>query len=408
MGRDMVSRALWASVLCLHAAGAAAQGQALTLAEVLARARDQAPLVVSARLAVEETRGRVVGASVRSQINPDFDVYGGRRTSPGGNYTDFQLGIGQAFEPPSRRADRLAGANAAVAQGTATVDEVTRQVLRDAATAFFRVVYANERIALLDAAQRLATNVYTIADRRFRAGDIAVLDVNIARAALARVRADREAAEATKAIALSELRQVVRLDGDLTVTGSLVPPPTPVDLAAALQSAQLRPELRTLEAATQEAEADLRYGLSLAKPQFGVAARYSQEGADRILLGGLTVTLPVFAKGQEQQAVATARAVRLRTELEAARVRVQTEVKAAFDAYERRRSALRILETDGTPSLDENEQLTTRSFDVGQIGLPDLLLIRREILDTRFQYLDALLEAALARIDLDARAAMLR
>jgi outer membrane protein TolC len=52
--------------------------------------------------------------------------------------------------------------------------------------------------------------------------------------------------------------------------------------------------------------------------------------------------------------------------------------------------------------------LTTRSFEVGQLGLPELLLIRREILDTRFQYLDALLEAALARIDLDASAGVLR
>jgi cobalt-zinc-cadmium efflux system outer membrane protein len=67
-----------------------------------------------------------------------------------------------------------------------------------------------------------------------------------------------------------------------------------------------------------------------------------------------------------------------------------------------------VLETDAIPGLDENEQLTTRSFDVGQIGLPDLLLIRREILDTRFQYLDALLEAALARIDLDTSAGVLR
>jgi len=45
---------------------------------------------------------------------------------------------------------------------------------------------------------------------------------------------------------------------------------------------------------------------------------------------------------------------------------------------------------------------------VGQLGLPDLLLIRREILVTRFQYLDTLLEAALARVDLDASAALLR
>jgi outer membrane protein TolC len=49
-----------------------------------------------------------------------------------------------------------------------------------------------------------------------------------------------------------------------------------------------------------------------------------------------------------------------------------------------------------------------RSFEVGQIGLPDLLLIRRELLDTRAQYLTTLLEAALARVEIDAAAAVLR
>ena len=42
-----------------------------------------------------------------------------------------------------------------------------------------------------------------------------------------------------------------------------------------------------------------------------------------------------------------------------------------------------------------------RSFVVGQLGLPELLSIRREMLDTRFQYLVAVLEAALGRIELD-------
>ena len=67
-----------------------------------------------------------------------------------------------------------------------------------------------------------------------------------------------------------------------------------------------------------------------------------------------------------------------------------------------------MLETDAVPGIDENERLSDRSFEVGQIGLPELLVIRREILDTRMQYLDALLEAALARTDLDASAGMLR
>jgi cobalt-zinc-cadmium efflux system outer membrane protein len=89
-------------------------------------------------------------------------------------------------------------------------------------------------------------------------------------------------------------------------------------------------------------------------------------------------------------------------------MRIAAEVRASFDAFERRLAAVNVLEADVIPGLDENEQLTTRSFDVGQIGLPDLLLIRREILETRLQYLDALLEAALARTDLDASSGILR
>jgi outer membrane protein, heavy metal efflux system len=122
----------------------------------------------------------------------------------------------------------------------------------------------------------------------------------------------------------------------------------------------------------------------------------------------MTVTLPMFSKGQEQRAVSAARASRLRTELAAAQARVQQEVRSAFDAYNRRLAAVRVLETDAIAGMDENEQLTARSYEVGQLGLPELLLIRREILDTRFQYLDALLEAALARTNLDASVAILR
>ena len=136
--------------------------------------------------------------------------------------------------------------------------------------------------------------------------------------------------------------------------------------------------------------------------------RYSREEGDHIVLGGMKVTLPMFSKGQEQRAVGSARAARLRTELEATRARIQVEVRTAHEAYNRSLAAVRALEAEAIPGLDENEKLTTRSFEVGQLGLPELLLIRREILDTRSQYLGALLEAALARVDVDASAAILR
>jgi cobalt-zinc-cadmium efflux system outer membrane protein len=249
--------------------------------------------------------------------------------------------------------------------------------------------------------------VYSAADRRFKAGDIAVLDVNIARASMARVRADREAAEAAKALALGDLKQLLRIEEDVSVAGELTTG-ADVQLPALLQTAAQRPELRALEAGVQEAEAEVRLGRAFARPDYGVGVRYAREEGDQIVRGGLTVTLPIFSKGQELRAVGAARAARLRADLDAARARVQLEVRSAFEAYSRRLAAVRVLETEAIPGLDENETLTARSFEVGQIGLPELLLIRREILETRSQYLTALMEAALARIDLDASAAILR
>jgi outer membrane protein, heavy metal efflux system len=397
------------AAICVQASVADAQtpGRTMTFAEVLARAREQAPQIVSARLAVEETRGRLLGASLRLQTNPELEASVGNREGPDSRFTDFEIGVGQSFEPRSRRAARIAGANAAIAQSSANVDETTREVLRFAAGAYFRALHAQERIRLLEATQELAANVHSVADRRFKAGDIAVLDVNIARASLARVRAEREAAEAVRALAVGDLRQLLRIDGDIRVQGELSAGNEP-DLAALLEAVAKRPELRALEAGVQEAEAEARLGRSFARPEYGLGVRYSREEGDQIVLGGVTVTLPVFSKGPELQAVGSARAARLRAELDAARTRIQLEVRSAFEAYSRRIAAIRVLEADAIPGLDENETLTTRSFEVGQLGLLELLLIRREILDTRSQYLDALLEAALARIDLDASAGVLR
>jgi outer membrane protein TolC len=123
----------------------------MTLAEVLARAREQAPQIVSAKLAVEETRARLRGASLRFQTNPELEASLGNREGPNSRFTDFEVGLGQSFEPRARRSARIAGANAAIAQSAANVDETTREVLRLAAGAYFRALHAQERLRVLGA-----------------------------------------------------------------------------------------------------------------------------------------------------------------------------------------------------------------------------------------------------------------
>ena len=378
----------------------------LTLTDVLTTARERAPKIVSARLGLAEARGRVSGASVRLTSNPEVDIAAGDRRGDTRS-TDLDVGVSQRFEAPGLRDARIAGANARLEEATANADETTRAVIRDAARAFYQAVFAAERIRLFTTAETLARSVFDAADRRYGAGDIPVLDVNLARASLARARAERQGAEAEQAAALGALKAMLQLPGPIALEGSLAPGQPP-DGAALTRSAAERPELRALEAAVRDAESDVAMAQSMARPEFGLGVRYQREEGSRIVLGGVTITLPVYSKGQELLAVGTARASRLRSELEASRARIGIELETALAAFHMRVAAVRVLEVDALPNLDENDALTARSFEVGQIGLPDLLLIRRELLDTRAQYLSALLEAALARVEIDAIAAVLR
>ena len=378
----------------------------MTLAEALARAREQAPAIVSARLAIEESRGRLAGTT-HLPLNPEVDFGFGTRQGNGSRSSDVDLGYGQMFEPGRRRDARRAMAAAGLDQRVADLDEVTRVTLRETALAFLRVIFLAEQIRLLERSAELAASVSQIADRRFRAGDIAILDVNIARAALARSKAERLGTMGERAMAMGQLQQLLQLEGDLEIRGDLASAGEP-QLSPLLTTASDLPELRALNAAITEAEAEGQFGQSLRRPDYGFTARYQREEGDQILLGGLTVTLPMFSKGQEPIAVGAARAARLKAALTAALVRIRIDVRSAFEAYQDRSAAVRSLERDALPGLDENERLATRSFEVGQLGLAELLLIRREVLDTRFQYLRASWEAALARVEVDARAGVLR
>jgi cobalt-zinc-cadmium efflux system outer membrane protein len=379
----------------------------LGLPEVLARAREQAPRIVTARLAVAEARGRSIGAAQRSQSNPEADIAFGSRRGDATRWTDAQFGVAHTLEASGRRPARLAAATAAVDQGTAAVETTAREVLLDASLLFYQAIYAAERIRLLTSSVELARSVAEVADRRFQAGDLAVLDVHLARGALARTEAARAAAEAEEVSALGDLRALLRLDGPLTVRGTLtdLSPPDPVALATTVDG---RPELRVLEAGIREAEADLALAKTYAKPDYGLGLRYEHEGPDHIVVGGLTVSIPLFSRGQASGATAAARGARLRAELDAERARGRIELHAALDVYARLRAAAQTLETGALSSLEDAEALTSRSFDVGQIGLPDVLLIRRELLDTRVQYLSAQLEVARSRVLVDAAAGALR
>jgi len=399
-----MNRIIVVTGLVLSALTTAAQTQpvVLTYADALERARSAAPAVVAARMRIEEARGRVIGASLPFSTNPTLGVEGGRR-SGAASTADYGVELAQELDLPARRRARIDAARAIVAQETQRAMESERQVLRDVATTYLRALEARERADAATNGKRLADEALHIAGRRYAAGDVAQLDVNLARTAVARAEAETRVAAATLTGRETQLQVLLGITAPLTIGGSLRDALTlPADDLPA--RAAERSDVRALEAEIAEAEAEQRLAGTLRWPDFGLRASYTREGDERVVLGGVGLSLPVFNRGQEASAMANARLARLRLEREALTRTIEAEIRGALATHDALRGTAAEYERTVLPLVEENERLALESYDAGQIGLADLLLVRREALDARRTYIDQLIELRLAEVDLRALA----
>lgn len=381
---------------------AAQQGITLTLNEALQRASQSAPAIVAARLQIEEARGHVVGATLPFSSNPTIAVESGRRRGASVS-TDYGVEVGQDLDLPQRRRARIDAAQAVVWQEEQRASDVERQTLRDVATAFVRAVEARERSDAATGSKQLADEALRIAERRYAAGDVAQLDVNLARTAVARADADVSAAKATLTGNTTQVQVLLGINESVTIAGSLH---DALQIAAddLLARAAERADVRLLDAELAEAEAEQRLARTLRWPDFGVRGAYRKEEGDRIVLGGVGISLPLFQRGQEATAVANARIARLRAEREALTRTIAAEVRGAMASHDALAAAATAYERTVLPLVGQNEQLALESYDAGQIGLGELLLVRREALDARRALIDQLIATRLAEVELRAHA----
>lgn len=379
----------------------------LTLEEALDLARERGFEVVLARGRLEGARARQTQAGRRFQENPVLELDGGWRSAED-DYLDFEASVSQDLYGGRRRTARLAAGQADLDRAEADLAEARRLLLRDVWTTFVRIVVAQDRVELLTRSRQSADALQSVAGRRYEAGEATALEMNRAQVAAASARAELQAAEADGSAALAELKALLGLaPGETVEVRGKLAPRRPAELEVLLANVAQRPDLKALAAELREAEAEVLLGQTLARPGWGVRGGVAREEGADIMTAGVVVSLPVHNRGQETVAVGQARADALRQALATARAAADAEVRGRYSALERRLAAVQALETTALPALEDNESLALKSFEAGEIDLGELLLIRREILETRLAYLERLLEATLTRFELEAAAGVL-
>lgn len=392
---------LWAGLLlAVSRTGAQAQtlSDTLTADRVVALARARAPQVRVAESEVVAARGRLSGARALGQANPTIEGVAStedrfeRRTQW---ELSVPIGFGLGWF------GRTGVARAELERERQLVADARRGAVGVALAAYFRVLHASRRVELANERRSVAGELHRTAVERHRAGDAARLEVLVTETEGVRAESELRAEEQGLTRARIELAGALGLPSGerLAIVGELGDRSLLIQILAAAGPAQRADvlaagqELRAAQAAKRLARTEFLPGLAF-------RLNYGHDAGDVLVQRGLALTVPLFHHGQEGRQIARAREVRAAAELERTRNTAAAEVEGLEKVYEYATSAAEQLGTRALPQVDESERMIRESYRAGKIDLPALLVVRRDVLDTRREYLDRLLDAALAGIDL--------
>jgi cobalt-zinc-cadmium efflux system outer membrane protein len=369
-----------------------------TLVELIEFARSGAPDVQLAIAEIAEGEGRLVRARSYAAENPEVAATFG--PSPGGgNLPDASLGVEIPIELGGRRQKRISLAEESVRRDRRMVEETRRQAVEPALLAFFRVLEVEEQLRLARERKALAEELLGVARDRYSLGDIPLFEVNLAQSEDARAMNDIALWEGRVDHAKKRMVLVLGLpvDSEVLLEGNLRDRRL-FDSIRGEATAMSRSDILLAQAEVETAEAEVALAGAERTPDLSFLLDLGREDEAGVVRAGVSVKIPLFNPRKGELVEAQARRQRAETALEIKRNRIGAEIETARIAYRNALDAVQRMESDILPRIQVNEELARDSFKAGKIPLGDLILQRRESLETRREHIERLLEAAEAGV----------
>jgi outer membrane protein, heavy metal efflux system len=379
----------------------------LSVDQAQLRALTNNPELVATRRLQQVAEGRLRQAGV-FRFNPQVS-FRSEQVGAGRTFEAYEAELSQELEWAGQRGLRKRSAEYELEGTGARVRDAERRTRALAARAFYRALGARSRVELAEDILGLNERLVVAVSDLLEAGSISVMEANLARieSGRARTRVLEERRDANTA--LLELRrtlglpdtQPVRLSPDVPTPpeASRLDPDSLVRVAMAR-----RPDLDVVASRIEAGRSLVSLARRQRIPNVLLSVPFDRlEGPGSEKLGiGVGVSIPLWNRNQGTVAQLEADVARSRSEMDAVRVAVRTEV---FDAYQRYVSAGEEEAISRTSVLEParlNQSLLDEAFRSGKIDLTTLLLVRNELLDAELDYWDSWLEQRLELVRLTA------
>ena len=133
----------------------------------------------------------------------------------------------------------------------------------------------------------------------------------------------------------------------------------------------------------------------------GAGREGPSDAREKILGLSVSLPLPLFRQNAGGIGRATTEFTQTQIEREATGRDVRAQVVALWERFSNLKARVQRLNESVLPSLQENQRLSSISFRAGEIGLLQLLLVNRQVLDGQRDLLDARTELRLTKVALE-------
>lgn len=369
----------------------------ITLEDAVARAFAASPELRAAEANLAEARGKLTGARTYP-FNPVLEGSAAARSASGERGTDYDVGVSQELEIAGQRGKRIDTAKAELSAERSRLLGAQRLIAARVHLAFVTALQTRDLLEVSRRDLELVQRLHELAQRRLERGAGTQLDINVAGAERGRAEARFQSATADYDVARASLAEAMGADASNlpqpkgTLRADLPPLPPRAELleSGRTNRADLK-ALRQIEAANRA-----RYELARSEAWPNLTLRAfggHEEFTNTVIGGGVSIPIPFFNRnqGQVQETLAgiqRAEADRATGELSATR--------EVVDAYARYRATT---ETAGNlrrlvlGTLEDSLDLLQRSFEAGKATWPEVIVIRRSLVDAQRELADAEAEA---------------
>jgi cobalt-zinc-cadmium efflux system outer membrane protein len=346
--------------------------------------------------------------------NPKIEFTGRNQRIPDEELSGFNYDVSLSQEIPlgGKIGHRKRVAQLNLEKANLDFQNVVRLKTAEIKKAFYTVLFNQKRQELAGEVLEVNKTILDIADKRYKAGDISLIGVNLASVELQRTTTENLTIQGELVQSNFELLITLGVSadsagppelGNLKVEGALSKEQIQFNLPELFTFALAnRPDYKSLQIALKAADAGIALAKAEGVPDIEVGGAFERELGNEQRVGGfVAIPLPLFNRNQGEVAKSLNRKNQVALELTALKNQIEQEVRIGFTKVEASKKSLEIFQQGLVNLVRENLELNRVAFQAGEIEFLEVVRAEEDFIRTNTLFLEALYNYNLALVELE-------